>query len=459
MSSTLDTAGLWREEVSVNRKLQRLPAPSQRAIRGQTLGVVAVVLIAMIGVAGMLIDSGIISGSRRQAQRAADAAAQAAAFELITGNYSTRTERMYAAANQYASMNGISTNGCVLVESPPAASSNSRYAGTNGAVRVEVTRPTDVTLMRLLLLKPTVNVRATATAMGVPQPFGHTILLLHPSASGSLFINGNGSLSVPNGTIYVDSAASDAVTLNGNAWLRAITLSIVGGQSSVGNSSIFATIVTGAPVLADPLASLPAPVLSDYPTSLNSGGTAANPATRSYSGNVQVTINPGIYWGGIKVSANAIVHMNPGRYIMAGGGITVSGNGKVDGTDVFIYNTQDPQNPNGAGAYAPVSVTGNGYTALGARTAETDSTYKGVLLFNDRASTTSVTVHGNGGNNGDPPYGGFIYNKNGDAILTGNGTYGALGIIARRMQVSGNGSFTALDPSRTPDTKTVRLVE
>jgi hypothetical protein len=313
--------------------------------------------------------------------------------------------------------------------------------------------------MRLLLLRPVVNVRASATAMGVPQPFPHTVLLLEPSASGVLFINGNGSLNVPDGTIHVNSAAADAVVLNGNAWLRAQVLSIVGGQSSVGNSSIYATIVTGAPVVPDPLASLPAPVLSDYPTSLNSGGTAASPSTRTYSGNVQVTINPGIYWGGIKVSANAIVHMNPGRYIMAGGGITVSGNGKVDGEDVFIYNTNDPQNPSGAGAYANISITGNGYTAIAAPDAAHDSTYKGIVIFNDRASTTSLTVHGNGGNNGDPPYAGFLYNKNGDAVITGNGTYGSLGIIARRMQVSGNGIFSALDPSRTPDTKTVRLVE
>ncbi|MBM3888713.1 MAG: hypothetical protein FJ388_06255 [Verrucomicrobia bacterium] len=51
-------------------------------------------------------------------------------------------------------MNGISTNGNVLVESPPSASSHSRFAGTNTAVRVEITRPTYATLMRLLLLQP-----------------------------------------------------------------------------------------------------------------------------------------------------------------------------------------------------------------------------------------------------------------------------------------------------------------
>jgi hypothetical protein len=313
--------------------------------------------------------------------------------------------------------------------------------------------------MRLLLLRPVVNVRASATAMGVPQPFPHTVLLLEPSASGVLFINGNGSLNVPDGTIHVNSAAADAVVLNGNAWLRAQVLSIVGGQSSVGNSAINATIVPASPAVGNPLTSLAAPVLSNYATSLDSGGTAASPSTRNYTGNITVTINPGIYWGGISVSANATVHMNPGRYIIAGGGITVSGNGKVDGTDVFIYNTNDPQNPSGAGAYASVSVSGNGYTNLKAPTAETDSTYKGILIFNDPASTTSVSVHGNGGNNGDPPYTGFIYNKNGAVVLGGNGSFGRLGAIARTMQVGGNGTFSTLDPSRTPDARTVRLVE
>jgi len=60
---------------------------------------VAVVLPAMIGLVGMLTDTGILMASRRHAQRAADAAAQAAAVELANGGSNDPMGRVYAAAN------------------------------------------------------------------------------------------------------------------------------------------------------------------------------------------------------------------------------------------------------------------------------------------------------------------------------------------------------------------------
>ncbi|MBM3888635.1 MAG: hypothetical protein FJ388_05860 [Verrucomicrobia bacterium] len=443
----------------VSKLIARRGLSAFRRRSGQTMGIMAVVMVGMLALVALIVDAGRLHANRRHAQRTADAAAQAGARELLFGNTASLQENARVAALAYAGLNAANTNTGVLVEVPPSIASNSQYAGSNGAVRVELTRPVETTFMRLLLRLDTVNVRATATAMAVPGTFDATILLLAPAVPGALNLDGNGSLSVPNGTVYVDSSSPDAVILNGNTWMLTQSLTIVGGESVVGNGAIIGPVVTGAPVMPDPLHYLPAPVLSDYPTSLDSGGTAANPDTRKITGNANVTINPGIYWGGISVSANATVHMNPGRYIIAGGGITVSGNGKVEGADVFIYNTRDPQNPEGAGAHAPVSIVGNGYTVLKAPDAAADSTYKGILIFNDRASTTPVTVHGNGGNFGDPPYVGYVYNKNGDAVLTGNGSFGSLGLIARTLKVNGNAVFTATDPSRTPDTRTVRLVE
>lgn len=52
---------------------------------GQMLTVVAVFLIAMLGVLGLVTDTGIVEANRRHAQRAADAAAQAGAREMLFG--------------------------------------------------------------------------------------------------------------------------------------------------------------------------------------------------------------------------------------------------------------------------------------------------------------------------------------------------------------------------------------
>jgi hypothetical protein len=121
------------------------------------------------------------------------------------------------------------------------------------------------------------------------------------------------------------------------------------------------------------------------------GGTVAEPETRAVNNSV-CTLNPGVYWGGLSLKGNATVHFRPGRYILAGGGFTLAGNAKADGTDVFFYNTQDPNNPNGAGAQAPFKIAGNGSVELKASTGEADSTYKGILIFNDRASISDVSV-------------------------------------------------------------------
>ncbi len=52
------------------------------------------------------------------------------------------------------------------------------------------------------------------------------------------------------------------------------------------------------------------------------------------------TMGPGVYCGGITVGGAATLTLNPGTYIMNGGGFNVSNSGKVNATGgVFIYNT------------------------------------------------------------------------------------------------------------------------
>ena len=44
-----------------------------------------------------------------------------------------------------------------------------------------------------------------------------------------------------------------------------------------------------------------------------------------------VTLTPGVYWGGWKFTGNStVVRLQPGIYIMAGGGIGVAGQANID---------------------------------------------------------------------------------------------------------------------------------
>jgi hypothetical protein len=47
-------------------------------------------------------------------------------------------------------MNGTDSAGDVVVEIPPMASSGSAYAGSNGFMRVEVTRPVELSFVTRL---------------------------------------------------------------------------------------------------------------------------------------------------------------------------------------------------------------------------------------------------------------------------------------------------------------------
>jgi hypothetical protein len=374
---------------------------------------------------------------------------------MLRGTGDTEQNLARTAARTYAGYNGITPNENVLIEIPPATASHSRYAGSNGFVRVEVTRPTAVTFMRLLVQRPTVNVRASATAGVRSTPYGVRLLVLKPNGQ-AMTMTGSCLVDVGDGTVYVDSSDSSALRKVGSCTLNAGQVCVVGGISEVGSGEINATIIEGAPVEPDPLAGLPEPNLSSYPTSPDSGGTSSKPALRHITGSGTTTLRPGIYWGGLKISGSGNVNMLPGTYIMAGGGFAMSGSGTLTGTDIFIFNTEDPYKPNGAGAYGDIDLTGSGARDL---RAPSTGTYKGILIFNDRSSTRQIKLAGSGSLGGQPPMRGVVYSPGGELWITGTGDMGALSAIVYTLTINGSATFSDLDPDRSLGRNTVRLFE
>jgi Tfp pilus assembly protein PilX len=136
-------------------------------------------------------------------------------------------------------------------------------------------------------------------------------------------------------------------------------------------------------------------------------GTAAAPAPCDiYSGTV--TLNPGTYYGGICIgttsgkdcgpningvcpttaSGPANVTMNPGTYIMAGGGFFVCGNSTLSAPNVLIYNTNDPSHTAGSGAVDQILLNTTGAVTLGP---QSHGAYQGLTIFQDRTQTVDTT--------------------------------------------------------------------
>jgi hypothetical protein len=164
-------------------------------------------------------------------------------------------------------------------------------------------------------------------------------------------------------------------------------------------------ITQPAPPAADPLAALPPPSFSAYPvqsaSALNVNGT--------------VTLQPGVYVGGIAI-AGGNVTLQPGIYLMNGGGFKIN-NGTVNGAGVMIYNGADSTHTAGV-----ISIAGGATVNL---SPPTSGTYAGVTLFQDRQNTQKMVITAN--HNKNIP--GAIYAPAAEVDLAGPTIAGTMDIL------------------------------
>ncbi|MFT3879448.1 MAG: matrixin family metalloprotease [Gemmatales bacterium] len=234
-----------------------------------------------------------------------------------------------------------------------------------------------------------------------------------------LNVSGNAHITLP-GSVYIDSNSSSALIASGNATISASRIDVVGGVSRSGNAQINPSAQTGAAGQADPFATLPAPA----------GGTSL--AAVNVTGNSSLTLNPGIY-SSITVSGNGKLTLNPGTYILAGGGFNVSGNGIVNGTGVFFFNT-GTDTVNNTGTFGAISFSGNAQVNL---SAPTSGTYAGILFYQHKNNTRALSMSGNGmlGTNGT------IYAPTAQVVLSGNAQIQE-SMVVNTLTISGNGIST-----------------
>jgi hypothetical protein len=150
-----------------------------------------------------------------------------------------------------------------------------------------------------------------------------------------------------------------------------------------------------------------------------------------------VTLHPGLYIGGIKISGQAQVTLAPGIYYLQGGGFSVSGQATVTGTDVMLYNAP-------AKTSDTISFTGQGNINL---TGLAGGIYQGIAIFQDRTTTAAINLTGQGNLN----ITGSIYAAGATVNVTGNGSLNMSGdsqkriadhLIVADLDVTGNGGVS-----------------
>ena len=437
--------------------------------RGQVLAIFALSLTAVLGAGALAFDGGMMILERRDQQNAADAAAMAGARYVTTDHAKARS-----VATSVASANGFINGNDMQVVNVNVPPTTGDFATWPNAIQVEIenTRPSILASIMGFLDWP-VSARSTAASLDrVGGPF--SILTLAPSMCDAFKVAGSGGI-VANGNIQVNSdCPTSAMKRQAGGTVR-VTASgaacnVNGGiQNEGGDSSLLDCLaVSGAPVIPDPLASLPDVPMPPFPLAAeelvgnkripngcpgsSNPATLDSPATCQFPSNYAGTtwrLHPGVYPGGLKLQGGNF-YLEPGVYWIGGGGLTLTGNGNliqsvdagttVEGGGVLFYNTAIPGSDIGAmnlnGASANMHLL-----PLDEPRGSWQSTWNGLLIYQDRdygLDGDDLTINGNDSVGMDVR--GTIYLPDGDVKVNGNlGDLVMDQVISQTYDALGNG--------------------
>ena len=139
--------------------------------------------------------------------------------------------------------------------------------------------------------------------------------------------------------------------------------------------------------------------------------------------------------------------MQPGIYVITGGGFSVSGAGVVNGSGVMIYNAGSNYNGGSGSSFGAFSASGSGALNL---TAPTTGIYAGIVLFQSRDNSHAIAISGAASTGLG---GGTIYAPNASLTLSGSTQIGGSGqasstLIVGQLNLSGaTGAYQLTDGS------------
>jgi hypothetical protein len=381
-------------------------------------------MMVLIGVVGLVLDTGYAVLVGQQLQHAADASALAGAQIVMSGPSGVK-----AAAVSIANQNNAAGSALQVQTSDVDIGTYSGGAFTVGglapnSVRVTPKRVTGAPGAAVPLFfgaifgSPTMDMSRSATAM-INSSDGPALVILDHSKSCSLDVKGNTSLTVLGGPIQVNSSAGGAACFTGTSGVSAEALDVTGGTNINGGATIDALINTGVSPLADPLAGVPEP-------------TAGSPLGSVYVGpNTQQTISPGYYDGGITVQGT--LYLQPGIYIIDGSGLSVNAQGTIAGLGGVMLFIAGNSSFDASANNVSINLMAPDPTRdlfLGA------DTYAGIVFFQARSDTQQAKLSLAGSISVD----GTIYIPSGLLNITSGGGETGARVIVNQLRLGGGGN-------------------
>lgn len=345
--------------VNTLQKLQRFVSRFKGDANGNVLIMTAILMPAVLGVAGIGVDAAGWYLEKRETQSIADMAAFAGAHAALED-----TRPVEEAALDMALRNNLSLETDQIVINEPPLSGP--YAGQDGFVEVIVTRPADVFFAKAIMENPEVNITARAVAGAGETAAGDNglcVVSLHPTAPWALKFYGGGEFEI-DCAIASNSNNYKSIVVWGHATVHVASAATYGGFYSWGGG----TFNDGedpeelSERVVDPYLSLEPP--------LNDGCDFSGVKARD-----DAVLEPGRYCGTLEIKGDNVT-FEPGVYVIDDGNFKVNGNSSATGEGVTFILTGD--NPWSVG-----TVTINGTADLSIK-APTSGEYEGVLIYQDR---------------------------------------------------------------------------
>lgn len=198
------------------------------------------------------------------------------------------------------------------------------------------------------------QIAAMAKAQGLKED-GACLIALDATANDAFRVAGAGTVKVPNCGIYINSSGSTALSQVGSGWIRAKSISVVGGAAS---GNYFPSPQTHQKPIPDPLGEIPEPVV---PSSCNYKDTTFS---------VPMNIPGGTVYCG-KIAFNGNVTFGAGMHFFKGAEVVTGSDVRIVGTDITLYFDEN----------STLDSTGTGYVQL---QAPQTGTYEGITMFRSR---------------------------------------------------------------------------
>jgi Flp pilus assembly protein TadG len=278
---------------------------------------------------------------------------------------------------------------------------------------------------------------------------------LHPSAKNSVYFYGNVEFLASSCSVHTNSTHAQAMYTQGNAYAEAASFCAVGGWVGSGYST---DPTGGCPVRPDPYTAFVTAADSAMATAVTRSNSKLVIKNNTPAG---VTLQPGIYNGGISIETAGKATLSPGTYYIRNGTFSMSSSSEVYGNGVTIYLVGNGPT---TGANKSPSVLSIGSQSIVNLKAPTSGPLASMVLMqsptsnaNDVAGISTITSGGNVNIEGGVyfPEQTFTIHANGD--MNQNSDY--FPIIAKKFEMGGTATlYVNLDwqAAGFPDPETLK---